>query len=159
VFPQDLVGFLESGVSVLVGTRDARLAPDATRAVGARLADDGGELMVFLPAATCATALANVGDNGRIAVCFSRAFDHRAVQVKGRAIEVRLAREQERALVDRYRAALAEELGHVGVPPRATLRWAHWPCHVVRLRVEGVFVQTPGPGAGAPLEGGGGGAR
>lgn len=156
MIPSDLVGFLESGVSVLVGTRDARLVPDATRAVGARVENGGGELTVFLPAATSAIALANVRDNGRVAVCFSRAFDHRAVQVKGRAVEVRDAGEPERPLVDRYRAALADAWSHVGVPPRATLRLAHWPCHAVRLRVEGLFLQTPGPGAGAPLVGGAG---
>lgn len=159
MIPADLVAFLESGISVLVGTRDARLVPEATRAVGARVEGGRAELTVLLPAATSAAALANLRDNGRIAVCFSRAFDHRAVQVKGRAVEVRDAEASDRALVERYRAALADEWGRVGVPPRATLRLAHWPCVAVRLRVEGIFLQTPGPGAGAPLGETGGSAR
>lgn len=54
-------------------------------------------------------------------------------------------------MIERYRALLAEQLAFVGIPRRMTRRFAHWPCHRVELAVEGVFEQTPGPGAGAPL--------
>ncbi|WP_242356963.1 MULTISPECIES: pyridoxamine 5'-phosphate oxidase family protein [Anaeromyxobacter] len=151
MIPAQLAGFLESGVSVLVATRDARLSPDALRAMGVRVERGGAELTVFLPAATSREALANLRDNGRIAVCFSRAADHRSVQVKGRAVEVGEAGADERERVERYLDALADAWGVIGIPARATLRLAHWPCHAVRVRVEGVFVQTPGPDAGAPL--------
>ncbi len=151
MIPAELVSFLESGLSMLVATRDARLSPDATRAVGARVEKGGAELTVFLPSATCAEALANLSDNGRIAVCFSRAADHRSVQVKGHALEVREAAAHERGRVEGYLGALAEAWGFVGLPASATLRLAHWPCHAVRFRVESLFVQTPGPDAGAPL--------
>ena len=54
------------------------------------------------------------------------------------------------------RAALAQEYAFVGIPPSVTFRIAWWPCHAVRFRVEAVFQQTPGPGAGAPLGADGG---
>jgi len=149
----ELAQFLESGVSVLVGTRDARREPACMRGVGARVAANGAELTVFLPAATAATALANLADNGRIAVSFARARDHRSVQVKGRVLEVRDADGADRERIERYRRDLVEALGVVGVSPRSTLRLAHWPARAVRLRVEALFAQTPGPGAGAPLAG------
>jgi hypothetical protein len=41
VISADLATFLESGVSVQVGTRDARLLPEATRAMGARVEKGG----------------------------------------------------------------------------------------------------------------------
>jgi hypothetical protein len=145
------VGFFESGISVLVGTRDARLVPDAVRAVGARVEAGGEELTVFLPAATAAVALANVRDNGRIAVTFARPSDHRSFQLKGRVLRVAEATGADRDVVDLYRCGLAKEMAVIGLPPRLTLRLAHWPAHAVRLRVEGVFAQTPGPGAGAEL--------
>jgi hypothetical protein len=44
-----------------------------------------------------------------------------------------------------------KSLAFIGMPPRLTLRQDSWPCHAVRLRIESVFLQTPGPGAGAPL--------
>ena len=65
----------------------------------------------------------------------------------------------DRAAIDRYRCELAQELARVGMPPRLTLRAAHWPCLAVRLSVEAIYVQTPGPGAGAPLGAGEGGPR
>jgi hypothetical protein len=147
----ELAAFLESGVAILVGTRDARLVPDATRAIGARVGKGGAELTVFLPDVISGPALANLRDNGRVAVAFSRAADHRTFQVKGQAVEVRPATAEERAVVDRFRCAWASALSEVGLPPRITLRMAHWPAHAVRVRVERIFVQTPGPGAGAPL--------
>ena len=149
----DLAPFLESGISILVGTRDARLRPDAVRAVGARVEHGGEELTLLLPDATAAGCLADLRDNGRIAACFSRARDHRSIQVKGRVTRAAPADAADREVVERYRAAVAQEWGFVGLPPRITFRVAHWPCHAVRLRVEAVFVQTPGPGAGAPLGG------
>jgi hypothetical protein len=65
-------------------------------------------------------------------------------------------------VVDRYRAALADVLSVLGVPPRTLLRISHWPCTAARFRVESVFVQTPGPGAGdrlRPTAGTGAGGR
>lgn len=151
----ELASFLESGVSVQVGTRDARLVPEAVRGMGVRVGPGGTSLTVFLPAATAERTVANLRDNGRIAVCFSRPEDHRTIQVKGRTVAVRDADAAERPLVDRYRAGLTKSLLFVGVPLQVSLRAAHWPCRAVDIRVEQVFEQTPGPGAGAPLGGGG----
>jgi hypothetical protein len=147
----ELASFLESGVSILVGTRDARLVPECTRALGARVEAGGAELTIFLPDAVSAGTVANLRQNGRLAVAFSRAQDHRSFQVKGRVVALAPADDQDRTAIERYRCAWASELSVVGLPPRITLRVAHWPAQAVRVRVESIFVQTPGPGAGAPL--------
>ena len=88
--------------------------------------------------------------NGRLAVCFS-AVDHRSYQVKGRMKRVRDADEHDRSSIERYRDALAQHYGAVGMPPRLTYRICHWPAHAVSLEVETIFLQTPGPGAGVAL--------
>lgn len=147
----ELATFLESGVSILVGTRDGRLVPECTRGIGARVEEGGAELTIFLADAVAGPTFANVRENHRIAVGFSRAEDHRTFQLKGRVLSLAPAGEADRAVIDRYRCAWATALGAVGMPPRLTLRVAHWPAHAIRLRVESVFVQTPGPGAGAPF--------
>ena len=146
----ELAEFLESGISVLVGSRDARMLPEVARAFGARVEADGRELTVFLPVATAARTLANASENERLAVCFS-AIDHRSYQVKGRIRSVREADENDRRAIERYRAALAQIYGRVGMPPRLTYRISHWPAHAVRMEVEAIFIQTPGPGAGGAL--------
>lgn len=147
----DLAVFLESGLSIHVATRNARLVPDAVRAMGVRVEPGGEAVTVFLPAATAAAARANLADNGRIAVVFSRPADHRTFQLKGRAESVAPASEADRAVVERYRTALVAGLGAAGVPPAITRRLTSWPAHAVRFRVETIYVQTPGPGAGTPL--------
>lgn len=147
-----LVGFVESGNSVLVGTRDVRLVPECVRAFGVRAERGGRDVTVFVPVATGARTMSNIADNGRVAICVARPRDHRSIQLKGKATAVRDATARDRKFVEAYRSAFCDELAWIGLPLRLSRRFAHWPCHAIRLRVESVFDQTPGPGAGEPLE-------
>ncbi|MCM2269668.1 MAG: hypothetical protein NDJ75_06170 [Thermoanaerobaculia bacterium] len=151
----ELQQFLESGVSVLVGTRDRLLVPEAARGFGLRVEAGGSELSVFLPHVWGARTVANLRDNARIAVAAARPQDHRSVQVKGAAVDVRDGGPADHADLDRYRERMVADFAVFGYPPRILHRFAVWPCHVVRLRVEALFEQTPGPRAGAPLAAGG----
>lgn len=146
----ELVEFLESGISILVGSRDARLVPEVARVMGTRLDTGGRELTLFVPVATGARTLSNARDNGRLAVCFT-SVDHRSYQVKGRLVRAGEATETDRRVIESYRAALAQHFAIVGLPPRVTYRVTHWPAHALTMAVEDVYLQTPGPGAGVPL--------
>jgi len=148
---RDLATFVESGVSLQVGTRDARLIPECQRGVGAWVEPDGEHVTVYVPCAVGALIADNARTTGRIAVCFSRIADHHSIQLKGAVAEVREARAKERAWIERYLQALAEVLGSIGLPHAITLRLSHWPSYAIRFKVESSFVQTPGPGAGRPL--------
>jgi len=149
--PQNLVELFESGVSILVGTRDAARRPEATRGVGAVVSPDRRRLTVFLPGAVSERAVANLRDNGLIAVGFSSVLDHQTLQVKGKTEEIRDARDDEREIVTRYHAAFAEILAVVGLP-RTTVRYLNvWPSVAVTFEVTDVFQQTPGPNAGERL--------
>jgi len=154
----ELQQFLESGVSVLVGTRDHRLVPEAARGFGLRVAAGGGELDVFVPHALGRRTVANLRANARIAVAAARPVDHRSVQLKGRALDIRDGDAADLAAVERYRERLVADFGAYGYPPRILHRFTAWPCHVVRFAVESLFEQTPGPRAGAPLAAGDGAA-
>lgn len=147
----ELADYLQSGISILLGTRDAGLVPACARGVGVRVEPGGAEVTLFVPRATGANIVANLEDNGRLAVTFSRPVDHRSIQLKGRVVAIRDATEEERREVEAYRLAYAATLGYIGLPPRLTARVRNWPCHAVRLRVEALFQQTPGPGAGGAV--------
>ena len=155
MIPPDLRALVDSGASLLVATRDAELFPEAVRAMGVRLLEEGREVEVCVPHATGARTAANARTTGRVAVCFSRVRDHKTFQVKGRCVEVRDATEADRPWIERWRAGFTDNLAFVGMAPRVTLRIAFWPAHVLRVRVDAVFIQTPGPGAGEPLPAGG----
>lgn len=148
---KELQEFLESGVSVLVGTRDRLLVPEAIRGFGLRVEADGRELVVFVPRAWSERTLANLRDNGRLAVAAARPSDHRSVQVKGSLLGIVACGDAERVALESYRELLVRDFGAIGFPPRVLHRLNAWPADAVRMRVEALFEQTPGPRAGAPI--------
>lgn len=150
--PPDLVDFLESGISVLVGTRDAALRPDATRGSGTVIHPGRTRVTVFLPESTASRTVANLENNAQIAAGYSRPSDNLSIQIKGRAVEVRRATEDERQVSDRYKAAFVDMLYMTGLPRSLTKRIIVWPAIAITFDVTDIFVQTPGPGAGKRLE-------
>lgn len=148
--PEDLVDFLESGVSILVGTRNAQNEPEPMRSSGAAVSKDREHLSLLFPAHN-ARSIANVLENGHVAVCFSRMLDNYSIQLKGQDAVVRDGTDDDRALAERYRVAYGEQLYMAGFPRSLTSRINVWPAKVVTFPVRDIFVQTPGPGAGARL--------
>ena len=147
----ELAAFVESGISIQVGVADARGRPDGSRCFGVHVAPDREALTVYVPAPAIGEIRRCLAENPRAAAVFSRPADHRTIQVKGRLLEVHDAAEDERPHVERYRALAAETFAQIGIPNRIFLAVNAWPSVAIRLAVEDVFVQTPGPGAGARL--------
>lgn len=150
--PADLVEFVESGASVLVGTRDARLRPECVRAAGCMVAKDRKTLRLLLPEMTGRRTLVNLEAGSPVAVTFSRIVDHRTMQVKGVSLGVRPADASEHEAVRRYLAAFTESLYFVGLSRAIVRRMRVEPCVVAAIDVRELFEQTPGPGAGARME-------
>jgi len=149
---EPLVEFLESGVSIVVGSRDANNRPECARGLGVKVADDRRTLSLYLNAALAERMRADFADNGRIAIGFSRIVDHRAVQLKGRVIGMRPATEADHAVQDRYLAAFAEQVSYAGLPRSVVRSVRLRPALAVELEVDELFHQTPGPGAGRRIE-------
>lgn len=144
--------FLTSGLALGVASRDDRLVPDVVRPGGIRVEPGGEEVTIFLAAAIGAQLLKNLESNRRLALVASNAQDNRSVQLKGQVVEIRPAREDERPLMDQYRARFSRMLEPLGVPRSFALRTQIWPAVAVRFRVEALFLQTPGPSAGQPFQ-------
>lgn len=157
-----LTEFLTSGLSLGVASRDDRLVPDVVRPAGVRVEPGGEEVTFFLATAIGAQLLRNLESNRRIALVASNVQDNRSVQLKGRVVEIRPARDDERPLMDQYRARFSRMLEPLGVPRSFAVRTQVWPAVAIRFRVEALFLQTPGPSAGqtfqAPLRTPGAGA-
>jgi hypothetical protein len=148
LIPDDLVELFESGVSILVGTRDTSLRSEATRGVGVVVHPDRDRLTVFLPVDVSARAIANLRDNGCVAVGLSSMLDHKTLQVKGRLEEIRDATDADREVIARYHVAFAEILAITGIPRAISRQLNVWPCHAVTFIATDLFLQTPGPNAG-----------
>jgi len=147
-----LAEFLTSGPALGVASRDDRLVPEVVRPGGVRVEPGGAEVTIFLATAIASRLLANLESNRRVALVASNVQDNRSVQLKGQVTEIRPAREDERPLMDQYRARFARMLEPLGVPRSFALRSQIWPAVAIRFRVEALFLQTPGPSAGQPLD-------
>lgn len=151
----ELKAFLEGGVAVVLGTRDANLAPEVARGWGLHVLADRStlELCVGLPSGR--RTLANAADNGQIAVTAVSPLNYRQVQLKGRVVATLEPSDEDRLRVERHRAAFALAVEHVGIPSEFCPGfWTHDDAGALaRLRFtpEQAFDQTPGPEAGRRL--------
>ncbi|CAG0973393.1 hypothetical protein PLCT2_01484 [Planctomycetaceae bacterium] len=129
------------------------MVPDCVLAAGVRVERDRKHVTVFLHEGISAQSLANLKDNGKIAVTLEHLPDHQAIQIKGTASRVAKANQRDIADATRFHSGFVKEIEYVGVAPRVSRRLAFLPCVAVTLRVEAIFEQTPGPKAGACIKG------
>ena len=144
----ELVDYMESGVSLLVGSRDALLRPASARGFGIEIDALGCTATVFLPAAGADLTLSNLRDNGQIALTFSRGLDHRSLQVKGLVLSIRETDERQQRLQARYFELFYEGLVFIGQQHKVLRRVRYSPSYAVQFQIASMFDQTPGPGAG-----------
>ena len=147
----ELAEFLQSGLSVVVGTRNGDLDPDGAVAWAIRVHEGGDQVTVFLHEIAAREMLRNLKSHPGIAIDIDQPTSHRACQVKGVYLSSRRARPEERALVHRQLEGLATDLEAIGIPRPMTTGWKVWPCMALEVRVTQLFEQTPGPGTGGPL--------
>jgi hypothetical protein len=145
---EELAGFLQSGVSISIGTRDGNLAPNGTRAWAVTVDGDRLHVTAFLSAKTAAPLLRDLQAHPEVALVFDRPSDSRACQIKGTYLESRRGRAAERKEIDRQVGEFFTDLERIGFPPKALAGWTMWPVVAIRMRITDVFHQTPGPGAG-----------
>src|SRR5688572_2941449 len=144
----ELAGFLESGLSINVGTRDGELQPNGVIAWAVRVHDDREHLTLFLHKDAAQAMLRNLRAYPEIAVAFDRPTSHRACQVKGRFVATRPGKAAERAQVERQVDGFFADLEGIGIPRAMVEGFKTWPCVAIEMRATELFEQTPGPGAG-----------
>lgn len=152
-----LKAFLESGVSVLLGTRDSGLNPEITRGWGPRVSRDRTSIRLCVPLATSRKTLENLEENGLIAVAFSLPTSYKTIQLKGRFIETVEPNATDLRAVERHREAFCSLNEELGVARH--LLDSFWQAEVatspilvaIRFHPDEIFDQTPGPKAGSRL--------
>jgi hypothetical protein len=153
----ELKAFLESGVSVVVGTRNADLVPEITRVWGLLVSKDRKSISLCAPLATSHKTLDNLTGNGQMTVCCSLPTSYKTVQLKGQYIERADPSRADLAAVERHREAFRRLNESIGIPLQRTetfwRRELETSPVLVKLRFvpEQIFDQTPGPDAGSPL--------
>ena len=148
MIPQPVFDLLQTGVSVIVGTRDFNLVPEATRAWGIHVKKDRRSFTIFLTEVVSRKTIENLNENGLIAISCTRPTDHMACQLKGRLRTIRPANQHDREISTSWQREFVEELVALGVPAELGEAWITAPALAVDIEVTDVFHQTPGPGAG-----------
>jgi len=140
-----------SGVSVTVATRDAGLRPEVVRAWGPAVTADGSLLTLSVPAPPGSRTRSNLEANGEITV-LCVAVDYRALQVKGRVVNLSEPTPEQLWLVEEHVQAFAANAQHFGHDLSQIRNFVQPVGHVaVTVSVREVYNQTPGRDAGMAL--------
>ncbi|MCS6287898.1 MAG: hypothetical protein H8K10_02845 [Nitrospira sp.] len=148
MIPQPVFDLLQTGVSVIVGTRDSTLMPESTRAWGIHVGKNRDSVTIFLTEAISRKTIENLKENGLVAISCTRPTDHVACQLKGRLQTIRPAGQRDRKNSSDWHREFVEELVAIGVPADLCEAWITAPALAIDIDVTDVFHQTPGPGAG-----------
>jgi hypothetical protein len=151
MIPSSIEELLQTGVSVVVGSRDAALMPECTRAWGIVVGKDRASITIYLTEAISQQTLRNLRANGHIAVSCTRPTDHVACQLKGRVRKIRPATKRDMQYSQAWHREFTGELVAIGVPPSLGEAWITEPALAVDIDITDVFHQTPGPGTGEKL--------
>lgn len=147
---QWLVDFIQGSALGWVGTRDERLRPSVSWVWGARADASRDLITVFVPDIEGGEVMADLRQNGVVALSLADGISHEAYQLKGRVVEVRPTMAEERAVQDIHQAKVVSHLSMY--PAEFFGGYRLYPSTAVTFRVEEAFMQTPGPGAGERLD-------
>jgi len=149
---KSLTEFLEQGLAIHMGTRNAHMEPNGCRVTAVRVEEQGQHLVAYIPKVATADVIDDLRSNGQAAVSMARPADDRAVQVKGQFLSIRDADAAEEPFVMAQWKGFLGQLDTIGLAgTAATSTWSVWPCVAVTIRVTQVFSQTPGPEAGSVI--------
>lgn len=153
---EDVIRFIESGVSITAGSRDARCVPSMARVLGCRVADDGCTVQFWMVASQSAQLLLDCRTSNRMAAVFSQPTTHRTLQIKGDdVVEVAVMADDHAAIAEHMRG-FGAEVAPLGFGRAFTQAFfQHHPGDVIAVRFTAreLFDQTPGPDAGRKLAG------
>ena len=152
----DMVEFLACGVAHQLGACDGQGRPQICRGLAADV-DADGRVVVLLSGASGFELLPAIRANGQVSAVFVKPQTYRALHLKGRDAEVFAAGDDARwrQLLRLRHEAFDREVVPYGFSPEYTSAWYGIPdddIFGVRFTPYGGWNQTPGPGAGAPVE-------
>ncbi len=146
MIPKKLVDFVHGPRVMFLGTRSATLRPSFSWVCGA-VADESGTITFFVPDIEADQVLRDLEDNGQIALTMHDGISHESYQFKGKSAELRPSDERENAIQDIWLSKLVAQMASVGMGEEVLNGYVTKPSTAVTLKVEEIFVQTPGPGA------------
>ena len=154
MIPEKIAQFLEQRANVaFAGTRNRDLVPFGHRVSGWCIAADGHTMTAFTPEPFTAGLVESLQENGELALTVEDFPAHETYQFKGRYVSHRPAHRDDNAIVDPIRERFIKNMRAIfpGLPVGLVGAFTSKPAFAVEFEVSEIFVQTPGPGAGARI--------
>jgi hypothetical protein len=149
----EIVEFIESGVSIVIGVVGSDGRAQTGRALAVRMGPDGAIRLIY-PMEGNATVAAAAQSGNPIAVTFSAPLSHRTVQIKGFTCKAEELDPEDLISAECQSDAFAAILGAIGYPAyfvQAFRDFRSAPLGVLSFPAQAAFEQTPGPGAGRSI--------
>lgn len=154
--PADWTDHLSAGVSLRLGSCNCQGEPAIGRGLAAELLANG-RVRVLMEGQACAEVLQGVRETGRISVVMALPSTHRTLHLKGGDGAVSSAESPaDHTLLQLRLDAFARQVVSLGFAREDLV--ANWydvrrgDLWAVDFSIAGAWNQTPGPGAGQPLE-------
>ena len=153
MIPQEIIDYTNGKYFGYVGSRDENLIPTVRRCWGVKLSPTNDVMILYVLKAQYEQMLKNFQHNGRITVSLADVPDFRAYQLKGQFIKARDMTTDEVNFQQQYRErpkAVMQE--YFGISEALAERYVYHTDLAIEFKVEKIFNQTPGPGAGKKVE-------
>ncbi|MBN4049643.1 hypothetical protein JYT36_00280 [Bacteroidales bacterium AH-315-N07] len=154
MIPDKLIEFLKGPVIGAAGTRDSNLQSSVHRIWGTKVNDDKESMTVYVAEVMADNMLKNLEDNGHIACTIGEPISHENYQFKGKFISSKKSDVVDEAFQDECIMKFVEQERKSGMPEEALQVFSkiiYKPSIAITFKVEEIYNQTPGPGAGAKL--------
>jgi hypothetical protein len=154
IIPEKIARFLEQRANVaFAGTRNRDLVPFGHRVSGWCIGADGRTLTAFTPEPFTPGLVESLQENGELALTVEAFPAHETYQFKGRYLSHRPAHRDDIAIVDRIRERFVKNMRTIFtvLPEGIAGAFTSKPVLAVEFEVSEIYVQTPGPGAGARI--------
>lgn len=153
VLTSELAEFCQSGLSVVLGSRDGYGQPLVARGLACRINAEGLVRIIYCEQPNF--ALQQAIENGApIAATFTKPFSHRSIQLKASGARIVRVVVQDGAAAFAQTRTFHQELIDVGHTEKFASGYTRFEPHelaALEFLPEAAFVQTPGPNAGSVL--------
>jgi hypothetical protein len=154
MIPGVMVDFLARASVAIGATRDANLVPRIHWISGWEVDADGASVLCLVSDGFTGGLLDAMRDNGAFAMNAEVIGPHECYQFKGRYLDSRPPRTADRRLYDACRRRFADAVRRhtrERFAESVLHGWFREPALALRFEVREIYLQTPGPGAGARL--------
>jgi hypothetical protein len=152
-FASELMAMIDSGAGLIVGTVSDEGEPRADRGWAAAVLDEQGRRVRFVMSADDPAVVRNL-EAGSVSLTGAEVVTYQSIQLKGRPVVVESLTADDIEMARVQTATFFDAVHRVDGNPLQSL-WRMLPLQMVAVEmiVEETFDQTPGPAAGAVIDG------